>query len=223
MNCKNVQNTLNDYIDGTCSNSETLEVEAHCHSCDTCLAELESLQNIRNTLIDLPIPPPTDDFEKRVIASAIKEAQVVSHKPLIRRLYPYAAAAMISVVVIFMGLFDEPANTEDAPYIFSVGNDVRTLKVAIDSEQAIDLVRLRVEISGNLELAGYGNKKQISWTTNLREGANVISLPIIGIAHGTGDIRAHVFLNGKEKIMHIQTQYKVPDSVLFQNSETLQG
>jgi len=223
MNCVSVQSILNDYIDGTCSNSETLKVEKHCCSCHACSAELKSLEKIRNALIDFPISSPSNDFEKRVISSAIKEAEYANHRQFSRRLYPYAAVAMISFVVIFMGLFNEPANTEDSPYIFSVGNDVRTLKVAIDSERGIESVRLRVEISDNLELAGYGNKKQINWTTNLHEGTNVISLPIAGIAYGTGDIKAHVYLNGKEKIMHIRTQYKIPDSVMFKNSETLQG
>ena len=82
---------------------------------------------------------------------------------------------------------------------------------------------MRVELSDNLELKGFGNKKQIHWTTHLREGVNVISLPIVGIAQGRGDITTRIQLNGKEKVMRIKTEYKLPDSVLYKGDFVLQG
>ncbi|HHJ35867.1 MAG TPA: hypothetical protein ENJ87_08880, partial [Gammaproteobacteria bacterium] len=216
MICKNVQKLFDDYIDGTGSEIDARQIDIHCETCEACSSELGSLRVLHDALATLPVPPPSEGFEHRVISAAIADARVgnVADSGVERfryannrGLYNFAAAAMISAVVLFLGPFYGGPSTEKTPYLVVVGGEVRTIKVAIDSEQALDTVDMRVELSDNLELSGFGNKKQIQWTTNLRQGVNVISLPIVGIAQGEGDITTRIRLNGKEKIMRIKTQY----------------
>ena len=224
MKCEKTQSLLNDYIDDTLSALHAEEVNNHCHTCDDCASQLESLRIQKEILYSLPVPPASHGFEKRVFATAVQDAQSAQNLHSKHgSFYKFATAAMISALVLWLGLFDDTKTQKHDLYLVTVGDDVRTIKVAIDSEQALDAVNMRVELSDNLELEGFGNKKQISWTTHLREGVNVISLPIVGIAQGRGDITTRIQLNGKEKVMHIKTEYKLPDSVLYKGEFVLQG
>ncbi|MFV9615846.1 MAG: anti-sigma factor family protein [Gammaproteobacteria bacterium] len=224
MNCEKIQNLLNDYIDETLSVLHAEMVINHCHTCERCARQLEGLRIQKASLISLPVPPASDGFEKRVVATAIQDAQAKQNMHNKQgSFYKFATAAMISALVLWLGLFNDTKTGKDDLYLVSVGDEVRTIKVAIDSEQALDAVNMRVELSDNLELKGFGNKKQISWTTHLREGVNLISLPIVGLAQGEGDITTRIQLNGKEKVMHIKTEYKLPDSVLYEGNRVLQG
>ena len=223
MNCEKIQSLLNDYIDDSLPVLHA-EVVSHCHTCENCARQLESLRLQKEAVKSLPVPPASAGFEKRVIATAIQEGRTAqSFQNKSGHFYKFATAAMISALVLWLGLFNDTETGKNDLYLVTVGGEVRTIKVAIDSEQALDMVNMRVELSDNLELEGFGNKKQISWTTGLHEGVNVISLPIIGIAQGRGDITTRIRLNGKEKVMRIKTEYKQPDSVLYQGNIILQG
>ena len=224
MHCEKTQSLLNDYIDDTLSVIDLEVVHNHCHTCDCCARQLEALRIQKESLRTLPVPPASNGFEKRVVATAIQHAQTSQQlRNKQGSFYKYATAAMISALVLWLGFLNDTKTGKDDLYLVSVGDEVRTIKVAIDSEQALETVNMRVELSDNLELKGFGNKKQIHWTTHLREGVNVISLPIVGIAQGEGDITTRIQLNGKEKVMHIKTEYKLPDSVLYKGNMVLQG
>ncbi len=224
MNCEKTQSLLNDYIDNTLSVLHAEVVNNHCHTCDCCARQLASLRIQKESLSSLPVPSASDGFEKRVVAAAIQHAQATQNRHNKQgSFYKFATAAMISALVLWLGLFNDTKTAKDDLYLVSVGDEVRTIKVAIDSEQALEAVNMRVELSDNLELKGFGSKKEIHWTTHLREGVNVISLPIVGIAQGEGDITTRIRLNGKEKVMHIKTEYKLPGSVLYQGNVILQG
>lgn len=223
MKCEQIQLFFDDYIDNTLTPLQADAVTQHCNRCEVCSAQLKRMQVQKQALKLLPVPPASHGFEKRVIRNAINNARL--EQPAVHRQLPFykiAAAAMISAIVLWLGVFYDPAIIkkgiiEDTEYLVTVDNEVHFIKVAIDSEQAMESVDLRIELSDNLELAGFGNKKHINWTTGLQQGVNVLSLPIIGIAQGKGDITTRVRINNKEKVMRITTQYKTPGSVLYDN------
>lgn len=224
MKCEKTQSLLNDYIDETLSVLHAEVVNNHCHTCADCARQLESLRLQKEALKSLPVPPASDGFEKRVFATAAQDTRAAQNIHNNQgSFYKFATAAMISALVLWLGLFNDTKTGNDDLELVIVGEEIRIIKVAIDSEHALDAVNMRVELSDNLELKGFGNKKQIHWTTHLRQGVNVISLPIVGIAQGEGDITTRIQLNGKEKVMRIKTEYKLPDSVLYQGSRVLQG
>ena len=224
MTCETTQALLNDHIDGSLTAAQRQAVSEHCEKCITCADELQLLSTQKQALSTLPVPPPSTGFYQNVVADAVKNAQQDQTKQRLQSsFYGFAAAAMIAALVVWLG-FIMPSQTDDKErYVVTVDNEVRTIKVAIESEQTLHSVSMQLELSDNLELSGFGSKKAINWSTSLRQGVNVISLPIVGIAEGRGDITTRVRLGGKEKVMRIETEYKQPGSVLYQNSELMQG
>ncbi len=223
MTCEKIQSLLNDYVDNELSVLHVEVVKKHCDTCEACSRTLDGLLALKFALKTLPVPRPSEGFEKRVIKAAIQDARSAEHiAGQHGSLVKFAAVAMISAVALLVGLLYQPSSLDKSQVFVKVGNEVRTIKVAIDADKALEAVNLRVDLSDNLELAGFGNKKQISWSADLHKGVNVISLPIIGIAQGKGDVTTRIRLNGKEKIMRIETQYTLPGNVLYENGGMLQ-
>jgi len=217
MSCEQIQVLLNDYIDDELSTSAVEMVNNHCSSCECCADRLEQLRFQRELIKSLPVPPASAHFETRVIENAVRQDHPAVHSQFrTRSLYVAAAASILVALVLWLGLFKDTMVNDKTQYIATVSDQVRTINVAIDSDKTLEAVNLRVELSDNLELAGFGNKKTIDWTTQLQKGVNVISLPVVGIAQGKGDITTRIRLNGKEKTMRINTQYKLPDSGYYE-------
>ena len=217
MKCDQIQPLINDYIDETLPADQAESVRKHCLTCENCSHDIEVLAMQKVLIKSLSVPRASTGFEKRAIDTAILNAHAQQESPFKQHSYYKAAAAvMFFALVLWLGVFNDSTVTDNALTLVSVGDEIQTIKLAIDSEQDLEAVSLQIELSDNLELAGFGNKKQINWTTGLRQGVNVISLPVVGIAQGKGDITTRIRLNGKEKVMHINTQYKLPGNVLFE-------
>jgi hypothetical protein len=224
MTCEQIQVLLNDYIDDELSAADAGAVSSHCFSCECCSDRLEQLRSQRELIQSLPVPHASANFEKRVIENAVRQAHPAVHSQFrSRSIYLAAAASILVALVLWLGLFNDTMVNEKTQYIATVSDQVQTINVAIDSDKNLEAVNLRVELSDNLELAGFGNKKTIDWTTQLQKGVNVISLPVVGIAQGKGDITTRIRLNGKEKTMRINTQYKLPDRVFYETDAVMKS
>jgi len=215
--CKHTLALLNDYVDKVLPDELAAQVKSHCHACASCGAELEALRQQAVIISSIPSPRVPQGLGDRVISRAIMAAEDAgtparpAHTE--RRLMAgFAMAAMLSALVVWLGFIDTQVPAQD-PLMFMVDNEVRNVTVAIDAEEGLDEVSMHVEISDNLEVQGFGSRKTISWTTHLNPGVNVISLPVIGIAQGDGEITTRIESKGKQKVMRIKTRYKRPGSV----------
>ena len=227
MNCDQVKALLNTYIDQSLSADAATALETHCADCNACSRELDALLRQKQTLASLPAVELDHEVKRRLIDTAVKAAEGsdVEAKTTIMPtvVYRFAAAAMISAIALFAAMPYISTPESGGDYMVMVSDQVQTITVAIESEQAIDTVKMHVELSDNLELKGFGSKRQVNWDAGLKKGVNVISLPIIGIAQGEGDITTRVQINGNEKVMRIKTQYQQPGNVYYGPVEVMQG
>jgi len=208
MNCNQADAVLQDYINEDLSDLLMKAVSEHHKTCRMCSDKHDDMLNIVAGLRVLPVPAHSEGFAERALKKAREEHDQHNHAlPMIGS----ALAAGLAVWFFFSStFFSLPANND---FDVLVGNEIQTIKVAINSENAINGVSISIKLSPNLELAGFGNRKVINWNTSLRAGVNVISLPVVGIASGYGEVITHVQLGGEEKIMRIKTQYKTPENV----------
>jgi hypothetical protein len=227
MNCDEAKALINAYIDQSLSADDVVALESHCADCDGCKRELNALLRQTQLLASLPAVELDTELKKRLLETAIKDADAVPVEVKTTSIpsvvYRYAAAAMISAIALFAAMPYISTPEGQGEYMVMVSDQVQTITVAIESEQAIDMVKMHVELSDNLELKGFGSKRQVNWDAGLKKGVNVISLPIIGIAQGEGDITTRVQINGNEKVMHIKTQYRQPGNVYYSPVELMQG
>jgi hypothetical protein len=67
-----------------------------------------------------------------------------------------------------------------------------TVRLMFNSATPLKAVTVSLALPENVELVGYGDRRELSWQTDLREGGNLLQLPLI--AHGTtkGELVAHL-------------------------------
>lgn len=219
MNCKQVEYLLQEYIDGDLPAAEFKAVAVHHHSCPACMAAYKHALQTRTLLRDMPVPPHSEDFVDRVLDTARKNSS--RNKSTLYAAFSGAIAAGFAVwFIVASTIFStSPGPTSiDEVYTVAVGNEVQTIKVAIQSERDLSGVAMSIQLTPNLELSGFGNRTAINWDTRLKKGTNVIKLPIVGLASGKGEIITRIQMNGKEKIMRINTNYKVPGKAWYQTN-----
>lgn len=210
MNCGQVDNLLQDFIDDELSTADHAAVVGHHRGCSVCADKYLDALLVIDSLKNLEVPPASADFASRAIVAASRAGQ----RPFIRaprRLANAIAAslAMLALVVVLMNL--NTADEDNA--VVLLGDEVKVIKVAIDSAYAIDGVKMTIDISQNLEISGYEDQKIISWSTDLKKGTNVIALPISAVALGEGEITTRVRLNERVKIFRIKTRSNPIDNV----------
>lgn len=162
-----------------------------------------------SVLRQIPVPAATEGFSSRVIDKAIK-GQSSSRKLFMPIIASGIAASLFTWFVITTFIFNA-GEVSETPQLFLVENEVKTIKLAIESEATVNDVKMTIELSENLKLIGYDNLQLLNWSTSLKQGVNIISLPVSAIALGDGLITTTVRSNGKERVFVIQTKYELPD------------
>lgn len=218
MNCNQVEHLLQGYLDDDLSEALSKAVEKHHKKCNKCSNAYKKAVQINTLLKEMPVPPLSEGFVDRALNKATQETR--HNKPTIYTLGAGAIAAGFALwFVVASTLLTTPVTTPTNPYTVTVNSEVKTIKVAINSESEFDRVQMSIELSPNLEIAGYGNRTSINWDTRLKKGVNVIKLPVVGLASGGGTITTRVQMQGKEKVMQIQTNYPAPDKVWLITNE----
>jgi hypothetical protein len=209
VNCQTTNNLLQDFIDARLTGRDTKQVSAHLEQCVACRENYQNTLTVIELLKQARVPPTSPDFTTRVLEHATDAG-----RPSRGRRLPYIAsgiAASFIVVFVLVSMMISPAHPT-APIVL-IGDQVQTIKVAIESAHSVDSIRMTIDVSDNLEISGYQNQKVISWNTRLEKGTNIIALPVSAIARGDGEINARVGLRDKEKVFKIKTRYRPPKKV----------
>jgi hypothetical protein len=197
-----------DFIDGRLSGPDAKLVSAHLEECDACTENYQNILSVIELLKDVRVPPASADFASRVLERATNARQTSPDRRL-----PYLASGIAaSLIVTFVLVFTMINPAHPTAPIVLIGDEVQTLKVAIESAHQVDSIRMTIDVSDNLEISGYQDQKVISWNTRLEKGTNIIALPVSAIAQGDGEINARVGLQDREKVFRIKTRYKSADA-----------
>ena len=69
-------------------------------------------------------------------------------------------------------------------------NTVTPIKLMFESVEALEDARLSLELPVGVELVGYDDRLNLSWTTDLEPGKNVLQLPLVGRMPGSNQLIA---------------------------------
>ena len=86
-----------------------------------------------------------------------------------------------------------------------------TVRLMFNSAKPLQAATLSLALPENVELVGYGNRRELAWQTNLREGGNLLQLALV--AHGTvkGELVAGLSHGGRSKTFRLKIEIKRPD------------
>jgi hypothetical protein len=220
-NCQHCRFALDDLIDGYLSATGAEALRTHISTCPDCARFLARTQDLRAALRAMPVPAPRPGFEDRALAVATGLA--VGHTGVGKSRAPrrgswrrfelwagtaigaVAAAALMAVLLAPPQGRHEPEAADNGLRIALY--EPREIGLAIDSENSVRGAKLTLRIEGGIDLVGFGERREISWITDLDAGTNLLSLPII--AHSLEEGRLTALVEHEGGVQQIDVRVRV--------------
>ena len=218
MNCHNIEQLLDEYIDATLDPVQRSLFIAHASQCEACRHMVVSAQALQQSLKVLPAPRPRDGFFDAALAKAAASHR---HRYWQRALGGAIAAGLGLVLAINLWLMP-PAElshqtTGEIPNVQIALQQTRNVNLVFTADHALQEARLTLLLPPNMALSGYDGQRRVSWTTQLKKGKNLLVLPITAQQTGKGILTAELEQQGKKETFTINLESETP---LHESSRT---
>lgn len=183
MNCHETIKHLDDYFDGGLGHNLKDEVQSHVNKCAGCNELFQEEQAFRLALGDMPAPIPSREFKAGVFRNV---AALHLRKSRARAWYAMAgtlaAGLLIWLTTTFSGpLMPGPSITPDITLAL---NETQNIQVLFESPRVLQEATLTLVIPKELALVDYPDTRELSWTADIKQGPNMLTLPVRAMAAG---------------------------------------
>ena len=202
MNCEDVIEKIRNTTEtgpADLASHKAMEHIAGCENCRDALRGREALYEFRKR--NLATAP--EGLFTRVVQDVVTNAEPGKSGYGFWHGTGFGAAVAASVImaVIAFGVVQFPGNGATATHDVEIAlNETRNVNIAIEAGRDFAEATVSVFLSGDVELAGFGSKKEISWNTSLVQGVNQLSLPIVATGLSGGTLLVRLDNDGAEKV-----------------------
>jgi hypothetical protein len=208
LNCRDIVAQLDDYLDGQLDAIRQQAMEKHLQHCPQCLLQRDRVAALRAALRALPAPAPRPGFAAEALAYAVRGAGGGTAR---RTLFAMALAASLALAVgvaVFVGTQPAP---EPVQKVTLTLERPETLRLRFNSAKALPAATMSLTLPENLELVGYGTRRELTWQTDLKEGGNLLQLPLVARGMVKDELVARVSHGASSKTFRIKVQLKPAD------------
>lgn len=206
MSCERITAELDDYLDEAIAPDARWELEAHLQYCESCRAILTRARRLQRALSAFPVQEPSPGFFDRALAEAARERTEPAQPGRWSMRQAGALAAGIAVLVVGGLLLHnpEPTGGDAVNGVSMVVHETRTINLVFASATDLEGVSLTVALPDGVELAEYRGLAEVSWTTRLQAGKNVLPLELVAIGGSGGELVARMRHEGDEKVFTVR-------------------
>jgi hypothetical protein len=210
--CHDIVAQLDDYLDGQLDAMRQQAMEKHLQHCPQCLLQRDRVAALRAALRALPAPAPRPGFAAEALAYAVRGAGGGT-RPARRTLFAMALAASLVLaagVAVFVGTQLAPTPVQTVTLTLE---RPETLRLRFNSAKALPAATMSLTLPENLELVGYGTRRELTWQTDLKEGGNLLQLPLVARGTVKDELVARVSHGASSKAFRIKIRLKPADRV----------
>ena len=190
MNCAEFSEQVTALASGVMPEASRADYLAHAKVCDDCDA---ALRGRRATLAmeRLPVEQPPAELFERIAADVTRSPpqRGTSRSFWTGAAFGGAVAASLLAIVLMLGVFELPADQPQTVAEFYVSADEpRMMHVAIEVDRALPGAEISILLTGNVEVQGFGSRRELNWSDDLDAGVNKLSLPLVASGEGGGQM-----------------------------------
>jgi hypothetical protein len=194
MKCEDVLSILQ--RNGARAEAARREADEHLAHCEDCRNAAHALAVLRADR-DLPLPPIDDGAFARAMHVATSLRDRPQHGRAPRTWFWLGAASGAAVAAgiaaaVFILRTPVVPPSEGAPAVTLAVNETRNVSVAVRSAEALADAEIRVALSGEIELQGFEDQREVRWRANLDRGVNQLTLPVVAVGTGGGQVLVEV-------------------------------
>lgn len=211
MNCETIANSISDIVAGSLSSTELEESRRHMAECVECAEALrgaEALALLKNRSVAGSPAAPLSEIAARIQSSS-------APRQTNRRFWQGtgvggAIAASLFAVALTFGWISLPVSDapEVAEFVVSL-NEMRNMDIAIETDRALQGATISIMLTGGIELDGYRNRRELTWTSDLSAGVNRLSLPVIAVGAEGGQMVVRLSHPESEQVFIVQLKTDV--------------
>jgi hypothetical protein len=194
MNCESVTEQIRALAEGSLDDEQRIACKNHIATCQDCA---DALRGVRAMLVvrDQATVPGSERVFNRVMSKAgYDPQQQASRKGFwLGAGFSGAIAASLLTVAFVLGLLGLVSTQE-----------VRPMNIAIKTGKPLQDAKFSVLLSGDVEIDGYGERHELTWTDDLEPGINQLTLPIRAIGEGGGQIVVRLSHPDSEQIFVVR-------------------
>ena len=208
MSCNRIIAELDDYLDEELAPDARWELEAHLKYCEPCQATLTRAMKLKRALSAYPVQGPSPGFFDRALQEAAREhaKPTQTGRWTVRQAGAAGALAAGIAILAVGGLFlrsPELTRGDAVNGVSMVVHETRTINLVFASATELEGVSLTVALPDGVELTEYRGLDEVSWTTRLQAGKNVLPLQLVAIGGSGGELVARLQHEGDEKVFTV--------------------
>lgn len=208
MECKKVCEQLDDYFDNFLSSYDRKKVEIHLRNCEKCTSLYSREAAFRKMLKEVPSPVISKEFSANIFQSVYKKHK--KQQSWANRLsIAGGAIAAIFVIFIYVGSQNHnhpQTNIDDSSRTTLQLKQTKKVKLLVNSPRDLKNAMITIMLPEQIALAGYPDKRQISWKANLAKGNNLLTIPLIGKKEGLVSVTTRIDHLNQSKELHFKMQ-----------------
>lgn len=207
MSDTHINEKLDDYMDGSLDEAETLALDAHVDSCNTCRQTVDSEQRLRGLLKDYAVPAPDDAYFDEALAKASHVSTNGQRNRWLMTGFGGAVAAGLLAWVIGGTILQTPEPVESVasiPGVTMVLEEPRTVNLVFSSATELADAILTVNLPAGIEIEGFAGQREITWITSLQAGKNILPLRLIATTPHGGELLARLEHDNRDRTFRIR-------------------
>lgn len=207
MSCKQINEKLDDYMDGTLDAAEIAMLDEHVASCNACRTTVEAEQSLRGLLKEHTVPTPDTAFFDQALTKATHVGSSRQRNRWIMTGFGGAIAAGLLAWLIGGVVFQTPNITgpsADIPGVTMALEEPRTVNLVFSSNTKLDGAVLTVSLPQGIEIEGFAGQRQITWMTSLQAGKNILPLKLIATESYGGELLATLEHEERDRTFRIR-------------------
>ena len=208
MNCTQINEQLDDYLDGELTPEQAGLYDQHlvgCTSCQSKIGEQRALQARLREYGASSMPQPDPAFFDLAMARATRNGSKKQRNRWVMTGFGGAMAAALAIWMIGGVFFSTPqVNDAAVPGVTMALEEPRTLNLVFSSAVALADATMTVMLPQGVEIEGFEGQREITWMTSLKEGRNVLPLTLIATSTQGGELLATLRHEDDDRSFRVQ-------------------
>jgi hypothetical protein len=206
MDCRSFALQVDDWLDARLDAAHGRSMQTHVDGCPGCRHGYGDAGALRTALRTLSAPAVRLGFAEQALARAAaappKDRQAVLGMAL-------AASVVLGlgVAAILFALRPEPMQT-----LVLTARQPENVRLMFNADKALPDATLSLTLPGTVEIVGYGERRELTWTTDLREGGNLLRLPLVAQGPAGGELVARLTHGSSGKTFRLKIKVKGADA-----------
>lgn len=206
MKCESVAERITLLAAGTLPDDQRNACMTHIAGCAGCADALQGTVAMHTVRAQAVAAAPDGLFD-RVMRQTTRalERRALQQRFWLGAGFGGALAASLLAVAFALGMLASPGIEEPGIAEFFVSTDeTRSMDIAIEADRPLPGARISILLSGGVELEGFGERRELSWSEDLEAGLNKLSLPLTAVGENGGQMVVRLSHPDSEQLFVIQ-------------------